>query len=168
MWDDLAPTFNHNNTPHEERVLVVVVPQPRDWEIVLNEHWYRIPVEHAPSRLSANYLAFYHTRKSSTPWTIGHYAAVTGYRLVKRRELLPAEINHPRTEHLYFKIELGALQTLVKPIASRKLRRVTFIATTLDRLLQAEEIGDLWERDSQRDRLQRVMSLREWFLFRNY
>lgn len=168
MWDDLALALDNKHKPPEERVLVVVVPKLRDWELVLNEHWYRIPVEHAPSRLSANYLAFYHTRNSGVRWTIGHYAAVTGYHLLKRRELLPGEAKHPRAEHLYYKIELGPLQALPKPIPSLKLRRITFIPTTLNRLLQAKEISDLWERDSQRDRLERVLSLREWLMFRNY
>ena len=168
MWDDFALNLDNKTTSPEERVLVVVVPRLRDWELVLNEHWYRIPVEHAPSRLSTNYLAFYHTRSSGVPWTIGYYAAVTGYHLLKRRELLPGEANHPRAEHLYYKIELGPLQLLSIPIPSLKLRRITFIPTTLSRLLQAEEVSDLWERDSQRDRLQRVLSLREWLLFRNY
>jgi len=168
MWDDLALALDNKPKPPEERVLVVVIPKLRDWELVLNEHWYRIPVEHAPSRLSANYLAFYHTRNSGVPWTIGHYAVVTGYHLLKRCELLPEETNHPRAEHLYYKIELGPLQALPKPIPSLKLRRITFIPTTLNRLLQAEEVGELWERDSQRDRLERVLSLREWLMFRNY
>jgi hypothetical protein len=168
MWDDPALPLVNKSKPPEERVLVVVIPRLRDWEIVLNEHWYRIPVEHAPNRLSANYLAFYHTRSSGEPWTIRQYAAVTGYHLLKRRELLPGEANHPRAEHLYFKIELGPLQSLSKSIPSHKLRRITFIPTTLDRLLQAEEISDLWERDSHYDRLQRVLSLREWLMFRNY
>jgi hypothetical protein len=167
MWDNPVTEIIKPKLP-EERVLVVIVPKRCDWEMVLNEHWYRVPIEHAPSRLSANYLAFYHTRTSGTAWTIKHYAAVTGYRLLKRRELLPNEGNHPRADHLYYKIEVGPLQTLLRPIVSLKLRRITFIPTTLNLLLQAEEIRDLWEHDSQRNRLERVLSLREWLMFRNY
>ena len=33
------------------------------------------------------------------------------------------------------------------------MRRITFIPTTLERLLKAEEINDLWDRGSREDRL---------------
>ena len=39
------------------------------------------------------------------------------------------------------------------PIPSRRLRRLTFIPTTLARLLEAEEINDLWIKSSAQERL---------------
>jgi len=50
-------------------------------------------------------------------------------------------------------IEIGPLQPLPQPIPSRRLRRITFIPTTLERLLHAQEINDLWEADVLKERL---------------
>lgn len=127
-----------------ERVLVAVVTHPRDWALIQREHWYRIPLAHAPQRLGAEYLAFYHTKAfEDLRWSIAYYAPVEGYRLATRRELLPAELTHPRAEALYYRIELGPLLALPRPILSPRLRRITFFYTTLDRLLAAREIRDL-------------------------
>jgi hypothetical protein len=64
--------------------------------------------------------------------------------VVKRRELFPEEPWHPRAEDEYYRVELGPLQRLARPVVSRRLRRVTFIATTLGKLLNAQEINDLF------------------------
>ena len=40
-----------------------------------------------------------------------------------------------------------------RPIPSRRLRRLTFIPTTLARLLAADEINDLWIKSSAQERL---------------
>ena len=40
-----------------------------------------------------------------------------------------------------------------RPIPSRRLRRITFIPTTLARLLEADEINDLWIKSSAQERL---------------
>jgi hypothetical protein len=45
------------------------------------------------------------------------------------------------------------LRALEHPIPSRKLRRVTFIPTTVDRLLNAGEINDLWDVGRHQDEL---------------
>ena len=146
----------------DERVLVVVVPKMDDWDRVRDEHWYRIPLKRAPQQISAQYLAFYHTKAcGDLRWRIKHYAPVRCYRLVTRREILPHEPGHPRADDLYYKVELGPLETLAHPVPSRSLRRVTFIMTTLSRLLGANEIGDLWVRARPQDRLRRARLLGE-------
>ncbi len=146
----------------DARVLVAVVPRPADWELVQREHWYRIPLARAPQRIGAQYLAFYHTgRFGASRWSIAFYAPILGYRLLPRRIILPNEPDHPRANELYYKLELGPLESLPHPIPSQALRRVTFIATTLPRLLCAREINDLWEHDSGRRRLERAMQTRE-------
>ena len=44
-------------------VLVAIVNNLRDFTIVRDEHWYRIPAERAPTRaINAPVLAFYQTR----------------------------------------------------------------------------------------------------------
>ncbi len=128
-----------------QRVLVVIVNNRRDWELVRREGWYRIPLARAPRQVAADYLAFYQTAVfGDEKWAVNYYAPVRRYRVVTRRELLPDEADHPRANERYFKVELGPVQPLPRPIPSRRLRRITFIPTTLERLLNAEEINDLW------------------------
>lgn len=137
-----------------QRVLVAVVNAPRDLEIARHEGWYRIPLKRAPGRVAADYLAFYQTKAfGDEKWAVNYYAPIRRYRLVTRAELLPEEADHPRAVEPYYKVEIGPLQRLPRPIPSKRLRRITFISTTLERLLRAEEINDLWDRDSQEERL---------------
>lgn len=170
MWDeDFADGDRYANTPlGQERVLVCIVPRPEDWERVCQEHWYRIPIARAPQRIAAEYLAFYHPKAFETlRWTITYYAPIKGYHIVCRRELLPDEADHPRRDDLYYKIEIGPLQRLPTPIPSRKLRRITFILTTLSHLYRAQEINDLWLKEKGNAPLDRAFRLREdaWITF---
>jgi hypothetical protein len=146
----------------EETVLVAVVPSLQDWDLVLEQGWYRIPLERAPRRIAADYVAFYHPKIfDELRWTIAYYAEVRRYTLVPRRELLPDQADHPRADALYYRIDLGPLLRLGQPIISRRLRRVTFIHTTLPRLLCAREIGELWAHEPGDARWERVRQLGE-------
>ncbi len=137
------------------RVLVAVINRPRDLDIAREQGWYRIPVARAPRRVGADWVAFYLT--GAFPPDLGHhvtfYAPIFAYRLATRVELLPQEAAHPRAQNRYFKLEIGALQTLDHPIPSHKLRRITFIPTTLPRLFAAREINDLWDKGRGQDAL---------------
>ena len=142
-------TTSASNDPppgaREQRVLVVVMNNSRDWARVREQGWYRIPLKRAPKQVAADYLAFYHTAAfAEEKWSIRSYAAVQRYQLVTRAQLLPEEPAHPRAQELYFRVALGPLQLLPHPVPSARLRRITFIATTLERLLAAREINDLW------------------------
>ncbi len=138
----------------EARVLVVVMNSPRDFALAREAGWYRIPLARAPRLLAADYLAFYQTRVfGDEAWAIHYYAPVRRYRIVTRIELLPDEPDHPRAHERYYKIEIGPLQRLEQPIPSRRLRRITFIPTTLSRLLCAREINDLWMGNPLQERL---------------
>jgi hypothetical protein len=163
MWDDewyLKRPVAADSA--EARVLVVVVPSLEDWQRITSQRWYRIPLRRAPQRIGAEYLAFYHTQASGPlRWSIRFYAPIQGYRLATRRELIPEEPEHPRADERYYRIALGPIQALPNPIPSQHLRRVTFILTTLARLLQAEEIRDLWQRESRPDDLRRALRLSE-------
>jgi hypothetical protein len=165
MWDDLEllDADRERWDAPAERVLVAVVPCPADWARLRAEGWYRIPYARAPQRLAADYLAFYHPGCFAAPlrWTVSYYAAVRRYDLLTRAELLPDEAGHPRAEELYYRLAVGPLQALPAPIPSARLRRVTFIATTLPLLLAAREINDLWPRETRPQRLQRAYALRE-------
>jgi hypothetical protein len=137
-----------------QRVLVAVMNDRRDFENARDEGWYRIPLKRAPRRVGADYLAFYQTKAfDNEKWAVNYYAPTRRYRLVTRAELLPEEADHPRAAEQYYKVEIGPLQRLSRPIPSKRLRRITFIPTTLERLLKAEEINDLWDRGSREDRL---------------
>ena len=140
-------------------VLVVVVNNPTDLERVRDQGWYRIPQNRAPHRVAAEFLAFYLTAAfpPGERWMVRWLAPVHGYHLVKRRDLIPEEASHPRADALYYRIDLGELQALPHPVASRRLRRITFVNTTLARLLAAEDIHQLWIQDTSQQRLWRAL-----------
>lgn len=128
--------------------LVVVVNNRQDWQRVINEGWYRIPLEHAPHPVAAEALAFYLTRPfGADAWQVAWYAPTLRYQIVTRRELLPAEPDHPRAGEGYYRIALGPVRRLERPITSQRLRRVTFIPTTFGQLLTATDVADLWQID---------------------
>jgi hypothetical protein len=131
-----------------DRVLVAVMNNARDLAIARTQRWYRIPVRRAPSRVGADFLALYQTGvfPPAERHCISLYAPIYAYRLVTRIELLPDENDHPRAKERYFKLEIGELKRLERPIPSIRLRRITFIPTTWDRLLNAREINDLWDK----------------------
>ena len=129
----------------EDRVLVAYVPKPADFAIVQQESWYRIPQKHVPKGLYAEYVAFYFGRSfAADKWVIRYYAPRLGHELLTRQALLPDETDHPRANALYYKVQLGPLQELARPIISLRWRRVTFIHTTWDRFTDATEINDLF------------------------
>jgi hypothetical protein len=112
-------------------------------------------VARAPQRVAADYLAFYQTAAFAAEerWSVRWLAPVYGYRLATRRELLPEEPDHPRAAERYYRVEIGRLMPLPHPVPSKRLRRITFIATTLARLYEAEEINDLWVKGHGQERL---------------
>lgn len=139
----------------DDIVLVALMNNPRDMEIVRAEHWYRIPAKHAPAHVSqARYVAFYLTKPfGDCRWSIHEYAPVRGHELVRRRDLFPDQADHPRAEEAYYKLELGSLIALQRPITSRSGRRILFIWTTGDKFSRAVEINDLLGRSDEDDAL---------------
>ncbi len=131
---------------NEDRVLVTLLNNWRDFEIARDEGWYRIPLRSAPpSTTEAAVLAFYFTRVfDEEKWAIHWYGPVRGHELVRRRDLLPGEPDHPRADEPYYKLQLGPLVKLERPIPSLRWRRITFIETSWDRFVAAQEINDLY------------------------
>ncbi|WP_129633017.1 hypothetical protein [Candidatus Oscillochloris fontis] len=128
-----------------ERVLVAILPHQRDLELAREAGWYRVPLARLPSHFAAEYLAFYQPAIfGAERWTIRYYAPVLRYRIALRRELLPAEPQHPRAEERYYQIDIGPLATLPLPIPARRLRRVSFINTTIGQLRRAHDVADLF------------------------
>jgi hypothetical protein len=129
----------------EARVLVAVVTRPRDLVAARDEGWYRVPLARAPRALHAEYLAFYQTAAfGSERWAVRYLAAVRAVSIATRRALLPAEARHPRADERYYRFALGPLEPLPVAVPSRRLRRITFIPTTLGQLLRAGDVGALW------------------------
>jgi len=129
-----------------DRVLIAIMNNRRDFEIARDDGWYRIPVKHAPqSTTEAVALAFYFTKAfGDEKWSIRWYAPVRGHELARRRDLLPDAPDHPRADEAYYKLQLGPLMQLERPIPSLRWRRITFIETSWDRFTAAEEINDLY------------------------
>ncbi|MDH7490730.1 MAG: hypothetical protein QHH80_14650 [Anaerolineae bacterium] len=145
-------------SPDTYRVLVVLVNSRRDWEIVQTQGWYRIPVNRAPRQVGADLLAFYFSKVfADMAWSVRFVAPVLRFELARRRELLPDEADHPRADDWYYRVVLGPLEPLPRPIPSRRLRRLVFLPTTLGRLLSAEEINDLWIREPLEERVWRAL-----------
>jgi hypothetical protein len=129
----------------EDSVLVAVMTSPQDFLIARNKGWYRIPMDRAPKGIHAEYLAFYFNRAfGEKKWAIHYYCRQLGNELVRRRTLFPDEPNHPRADNLYFKLSIGPLRELERPIVSLHWRRISFIHTTWDRFIDATEINDLF------------------------
>jgi hypothetical protein len=144
--------------PHVRRrtVLVAVVNNPGDLRRAASEGWYRIPQRRAPRRIGADYLAFYQTGafgKQPEAQTVTFFAPIRRYHLRTRAELMPAEPDHPRAEDYYFRIEIGPLQRLDRPVPANRLRRLTFIHTTIERLFSAEDVTDLYPQEDSFEKL---------------
>jgi hypothetical protein len=128
-----------------DRVLVAVMNNRHDFRVAQEQGWYRIPLGSAPAGTTeAAVLAFYFTQAfGPEKWAIHWYGAVRGYELVRRRDLLPDQLDHPRAEEPYYKLQLGPLERLDPPIYSLRWRRIAFLWTSWDRFEAAEQIGDL-------------------------
>ncbi len=149
------PVYGENSpTDAWTPVLVAVVNNQRDFERARDEHWYRIPVKRAPRQIAAEYLALYQTAKfGGQGRRINFYAPILRYHIAARAELIPDQPDHPRADDQYFKLELGELIPLPEPIGNARQPRITFITTTLERLLNARDVSDLWLRAAARQKL---------------
>lgn len=130
-------------------VLVAIMNNQRDLEIARTQRWYRIPVNSAnrfiPDLEQMQYLAFYQTQIFRRDgYAVNYYAEIERISTVPRIELLPDEVENQNAEALYYRLEISPLQRLSQPIPSQRLRRVTFITTTLAKLNAAQEINDLF------------------------
>ena len=141
-------------------VLVALMPTPRDLEIARLLGWYRIPLRSAPKVVAVDYLAFYQPATFGTRGgQIEFIAQVKGHELTTRAELLKDEAGHPRANEEYFKIQIGALEKLPEPIQTDKWKRLTFLYSTGEYLLNAKILNDLVVQSEERELLWK--SLRE-------
>ena len=141
-------------------VLVCLLPTPRDLEIARLLGWYRIPLRTAPKVVAVDYLAFYQPAAfGERGGRIEFVAEVRGHELTTRSELLKDEADHPRAREEYYKIQIGALEKLSQPITTDKWKRLTFLYTTGEYLLNATTLNDLVVAGDERQLL--WQSLRE-------
>lgn len=137
-----------SNYPSPE-VLVAIMNNQRDLEIAQTQGWYRIPVNSAnrfiPDLEQMQYLAFYQTQIFRRDgYAVNYYAEIERISTARRIELLPDEAGNQNAEAPYYRLEISPLQRLSQPIPSKRLRRVTFIRTTLEKFRLAQEINDLY------------------------
>jgi hypothetical protein len=134
-------------------ILVALIPKPRDLEIARLLGWYRVPLRSAPKVINVDYLAFYQASAfgEAHRWQIETFSAVRGQELTTRAELLRDEPDHPRAREEYYKIQLGPLETLPRPIQAGRWRRITFLYTTGLLFAQAATINDLVVRSDERE-----------------
>jgi hypothetical protein len=107
-----------------------------------------------------DYLAFYQPGSfgegaGRIEWT----APVRGHELTTRAELLRDEPDDPHAREEYFKIQLGPLERLPRPVVAEKWKRLTFLYTTGEYLLKAQTLNELVVQSDERQLL--WQSLRE-------
>ncbi|HRQ24179.1 MAG TPA: hypothetical protein PLF42_12200 [Anaerolineales bacterium] len=141
-------------------VLVCLLPTPRDLEIARLLGWYRIPLRTAPKVVAVDYLAFYQPASfGELSGQVEFMAEVKGHELTTRAELLKDEADHPRAKEEYYKIQIGTLEKLKEPIKTDKWKRLTFLYSTGEYLLNAKTLNDLVVEGEERHLLWK--SLRE-------
>lgn len=156
----------------DSRVLVGVINRKLDLEMLQQERWYRVPQSRKPLGVQTDYLAFFLSGKAvpkdSSPG-IYLYAEYKGVELAYRHQLLPAERGHKRDDVVYYKIQVGDIQTKTPPILNVTKRAITFISTTGDRFMAASVIADLYsDADHFVDRLyvslerKKIQAYRSW------
>lgn len=136
--------YNNNMLRPTDLILVCLLPSPRDLELARLLGWYRIPLRTAPKVVAVDYLAFYQTSAfGERGGQVEYVAPVRGHELTTRGELLRDEADHPRAHEEYYKIQLGALEKLPQPIRADKWKRLTFLYSTGEYLLNAKTLNDL-------------------------
>lgn len=141
-----------------EELLVGIVSTQSDFEIIQDQHWYRIPIEKVKNQLKRRWppkwIAFYYTNAvKDFPQMIIHYAKVKNISEASRQELFPVDKQPYKSSRRYYKISFDKVETLPKPILSRRWRRIVFINTTHKKFKNAIEVNDLFDGSNLEDRL---------------
>jgi hypothetical protein len=138
----------------DDLVLVAILRERKDLEIARILGWYRIPLRSAPKMIRVDWIAFYLTGAfGAERWTVRFIAPVVGHELVRRGELLVDEFDHPYVNEPYYKISLGPVGQLARPIPAAKWRRFTFLYTTGAHLLCARDVNELTVKSSTQNKI---------------
>lgn len=139
------------------QVMVCVLKSHRDKEILLKERWYRIPLSHAPRR-RPKYLAFYQPAIFGRAGKrIELYGRIKYWRVKKRIDLLPEEINHTNSQELYIQFILSKVSKLRHPLTNRRGLRVSFGFASLSKLRQAPDLRRLFDLPPIEDILAKIL-----------
>jgi hypothetical protein len=139
-------------------ILVAIIPSPEDLQLARILGWYRIPLRSAPRILNVDYIAFYQPATfRGRKWQIEYLAPVLGHELTTRIELLQDQVDHPRAEEEYFKIQIGTIQKLSQPISAGDWKRFTFLYTTGEYFQVAKILTDLTVCPSERSALWKTL-----------
>lgn len=139
-------------------VLVAIINNKLDFAVLREQLWYRIPVSSVEKwikeRWSPKWLAFYQTMAfGAEKHAINYFAEVLDIREVRRWQLFPNEPHDEKSNRRYYQIFVKSIQTLPKPIYSRRYRRIIFIPTTWEKFVNASKINDLFDESSLEDKL---------------
>jgi hypothetical protein len=142
-----------NSFSENALILVAVMPNTKDFEIARLLGWYRIPLRMAPKIIDVDYLAFYQTGSFGYEhrWRIEYFAEVLGHELTTRGALLKDELDHPRANEEYFKIQIGPIEKLSPPIPAGEWKRITFLYTLGSLVNEARIVNDLVVKADERE-----------------
>lgn len=144
--------------PRPGEVLVAIMRDRLDFRLLRDELWYRIPVPVAEGRLLSRWppewLAFYQTKIFGTQaYSLRYFGRVVEIRRRNRQDLFPDEPSDEKSFREYYQVLLDGLRELPRPIPSKRLRRITFIPTTWQKLVSAVEVNDLFDESPLEDEL---------------
>lgn len=143
--------MNESYMSPDALILVAIIPKPEDLHLARILGWYRIPLRTAPRILNVDFLAFYQPASfQSHKWRIEYLAPVLGHELTTRSELLQDEVDHPRADEEYFKVQLGTVKPIGHPIRAGDWKRFTFLYTTGEYFQGAQILSDLTVAPSER------------------
>lgn len=142
----------------QENLIVAILNNQKDFSILRDQLWYRIPVESVEKflkdRWPPKWMAFYQSGIfKKYAFMINHYGMISDISIVTRMELFPDEKVTSKSDKKYYKISFNKLETLPKPILSRRWRRIIFIRSTYSKFLKAVEINDLFDESPLEDKL---------------
>jgi len=150
--------MNESYLSPDALILVAIIPTPEDLQVARVLGWYRIPSRTAPRILNVDFLAFYQPASfQDRRWRIEFLAPVLGHELTTRAELLQDEVDHPRSDEEYFKVQLGSVRSLSHPIRAGNWKRFTFLYTTGEYFRGANILTDLTVAPAERRRLWKAL-----------
>lgn len=148
----------------KQPALVGIVPRKNLWPKIQKEKWYHVPVESAPKNAPlAEYVAFYFPKVfgGKYQYKIIYFAKILNVKLAKRIELFPEEPEHKKAMKDYYKFNFCEIQKLPHPIPSKRQRRIVHIPTSLEKLMTAEEINDLYDTSPLEEKMYLEMKRRK-------
>lgn len=130
----------------EDRVLVGVLNTKRDFGFAQNDRWYRIPQARMPNGVHVEYVAFFFSGAvfKEKSGGIHFFARQRGVELAYRRDLVTQQPDHPRSNEVYYKVQLAQLREKTPPVLNPTRRTIAFIYTTWDRFVHAQTVSDLY------------------------